>query len=1628
MRLFTVLFLFLLFSKISIAQQNYANEWIKSSNTYYKIQIAQKGIFKLDYNTLNAAGLDLNNINPQKIKIFKNGQEQAIYVNGEADLKFNPSDFILFYADKNDGQTDLPLYSNPNFDPNPYVNLYNDTASYFLTIDTDNGKRLTLTQTNTSALTPQSSINVDVIQSFSNNYYRGAYIIESTSESEYTEGEGLAGNAYGLGQSQIFTLNTPNYINSTPIQISYSLIGRSNASSTNSKGLNHHFRLEISTNNSSYTSFADSSFKAYSLIKGGTSLNGLNLSGSTYIKYSIVNDLNAVTDYQAPAYFRLNYQRNLDINGLKSLEFSSDINSKSLFRFINSSLNDPYLISENGNQIVKGLKNGNSVDLEVNPDQQNKFYLFDAALATSVTLQKVSFKNVPQNLANDFIIITNQKLIPSALNYANYRNQTGYKSYLITTDELFNEFYYGLNHPLAIRNFVQYLQDKSPSVKYILLLGKGIENQYLKSADGQKLNLVPSIGTPPSDNMYSAPLYGTNLAPKLAISRIAANNNDEVEIYLNKLKAYENKPNGIERKEIIHISGGTSLSDNLSWSNYQSTFGKYATSDFFGANIFSFKKNVTEPITNNLQEKIITEINKGSTFLSFFGHGSTFATEINFGEPNELADNTLLFYMVNGCLAGDANTTSTSIGEASLFQPNKAGVGWIATSDEGVASYLASFSNLFYKNIFKDHYGESVAENMKYSIQQYQNPNDILNRMHSRQYNFQGDPAIKFYSPSKPDYYFDSNAFFIANKQPTTALDSLKIGIIVKNSGKALTDSLSISVERTLTNNTKINYPVKLFKPVFNTDTLYLTIASEGAIAQGNNTFKITADAKQTIDESNELNNSLTTTYYLPGNGINILFPKLNAIVDSNKINLEVQASDLFTSNKTYFFEIDTVADFSSAWKKTSSVTANAIAKSTFDILTTNNITYYWRAKIDLPENQGGIWQYSNFSYQNHIKEGFFQKDRNLTYNNLFKNIIYNSDTKKFDYTKTTHTISLETRGDAASTTTERTFRSSVVGRLAFASYEFTGFTLIAMDPIKTDFFSFPSVNNFQNYPPVYTGQYFFNVNSAVGVDSLVNYINRIPDGYYVVGFNGRNVDLKGMNQRAKDAFAKLGCLIINHVNAGEPYLFFGQKGFAPGQATEMIADPNSSIPTNQQDIKMSKEYNPFWDRGYYLSQKIGPATQWNTAYLDFYKEYGDSVNYDIIGVNMNGNEQTLIGHQYKDSTNLSQIDAKLFPFLKIKANTTDTLKRTPPQLNSWKVSYQDYPENTVNLDFANNFYKDQIQEGDSVKWTPGYQNISNYPSDSTAVYAVLTNSQRSETKTLIKKLAPLNPNQQVKINYQISSLGLSNKNTLAIEFENNKGLDSYSFNNRIKRDFTVSKDCQQPLVNVTFDGKSIINQEIVSPSPKIAISLTDENKFILLKDTSLIDVYIKKESNNDFKRLNYSTNQLLFTPAVDLSQNSATVNYNPIHLEDGIYTLKVRGKDQSGNYNSANDYEISFEVINESSITNFYPYPNPVVNNMRFVFTITGQKVPDKIKIQILTQSGKIVREILKYELGSIQIGNNISAFSWDGTDQFGDRLANGVYFYKVFIEDTESFKNRQTTNSNQFFKNQTGKIYLLR
>ncbi len=89
---------------------------------------------------------------------------------------------------------------------------------------------------------------------------------------------------------------------------------------------------------------------------------------------------------------------------------------------------------------------------------------------------------------------------------------------------------------------------------------------------------------------------------------------------------------------------------------------------------------------------------------------------------------------------------------------------------------------------------------------------------------------------------------------------------------------------------------------------------------------------------------------------------------------------------------------------------------------------------------------------------------------------------------------------------------------------------------------------------------------------------------------------------------------------------------------------------------------------------------------------------------------------------------------------------------------------------------------------------------------------------------------------------------------------------------------------------------------------------------------------------------------------------------------------------------------------------------------------MPDQIQIQIMTVTGKVVKNIDQFELGPIHIGKNITEYAWDGKDEFGDQLANGVYLYTVKMRIDGNNIEHRNSSADKYFTKEFGKMYLLR
>jgi hypothetical protein len=455
---------------------------------------------------------------------------------------------------------------------------------------------------------------------------------------------------------------------------------------------------------------------------------------------------------------------------------------------------------------------------------------------------------------------------------------------------------------------------------------------------------------------------------------------------------------------------------------------------------------------------------------------------------------------------------------------------------------------------------------------------------------------------------------------------------------------------------------------------------------------------------------------------------------------------------------------------------------------------------------------------------------------------------------------------------------------------------------------------------------------------------------------------------------------------------------------------------------------------GHINSPVFGPARAWKQLkWRGNGEASGDKATVDVIGVRADGTENVLFSNitTAQQNFDVSSINAGQYPYLKLRMEARDSVNFTPYQLRYWRVTYVPVPEGAI----APNIYlsvKDTLEAGEPLNFKVAFKNISEVAFDSLKVKLVITD-RHNVPHTIQTKYKPLLVNDTLHIGALVNTSTLPGANTLFLEANpDNDQLEQYHFNNFAYRNIYIKPDSLNPLLDVTFDGLHILNRDIVSSKPDIMVRLKDESRWMILDDTSLLTLQVRYP-NGLLRRFYFNNDTLRFTAAgvAPNTDNTATINFRPYFPVDGEYEMIITGKDKSNNAAGSIEYRVIFEVINKPMISNMLNYPNPFTTSTAFVFTITGSEIPQNLKIEIMTITGKIVREITKDQMGPLRVGRNITEFKWDGTDQYGQKLANGIYLYRVVTnlngKSLDKYKSK-SDNTDQYFNKGYGKMYLMR
>jgi flagellar hook assembly protein FlgD len=537
------------------------------------------------------------------------------------------------------------------------------------------------------------------------------------------------------------------------------------------------------------------------------------------------------------------------------------------------------------------------------------------------------------------------------------------------------------------------------------------------------------------------------------------------------------------------------------------------------------------------------------------------------------------------------------------------------------------------------------------------------------------------------------------------------------------------------------------------------------------------------------------------------------------------------------------------------------------------------------------------------------------------------------------------------------------------------------------------------------------------------------PDTTQFIGAWKSDTTAFGSGVSLYNKFKTMGFNTIDSFDRLLPILYIARKE-ANGTYTIFYQKVGSNV---GDQLVGSINFNSTLQQGTITSTTVGPAKTWqDIQWNGSWDNPGDSLQVQVYGIRKDSTQTLLYtSNSMLKDTSLSFISAATYPQLQIRMTSKDSILQTPYQLKRLMVHYQDAPEGAI----APNHYftcPDTLQAGQPLDFGVAFLNISDAAFDSVKVQLTITDNQNVTHTIPLSRTKPIVVGDSVHLLDTIASQNYLGKNTLYVNFNPNYDQpEQYLTNNFLYKTFYVKADNYAPTMDVTFDGVHILNQDIVSAKPQVTIKLQDNSQYLALTDSSVITVTVRFPDGT-LHNYKTGTDSAQFIPAnLSTGHNIAMVILHPSFVQDGNYELTVSGQDESGNAAGRLSYDVTFRVINTPMISNVFNYPNPFTTSTAFVFTITGSEVPQELRIEILSITGKVVREITEAELGPLHIGRNITQYKWNGTDQFGQKVGNGVYLYRVITNLNGKKLGKftdQGENTDQYFKSGYGKMYLMR
>lgn len=765
---------------------------VMSTGDWYKIEIRDNGsgnsngIYKMTKSFLESAGINLSGVNPKTIKMYGNGgallpedineprpidlNEIAIHIEGEDDGSFDQNDYILFYGKSvNNWRPD----SGPGGYKH-YINYYTNSNYYWIRLNTPGlGKRMPIEQS-------LNSQNVTVPAAFTEKLFYEPELNNLTLEGNLWLSERISS-----GQS--FTWNNT----LTGLQNNSDIIYKIKAASHVYTASYNYFLIKEENSNVSpvifYIGLSSPNYgnwigtdETSFIINQSQKTNG-NLS-SFSAKYQCSNsDAEGYLDWM-----EIHYKRRFnsvkddylhffapDVSGI--VEYNVSPFSNNQIRIFEATQHDNVIIVRplhTGSNSVKFQRQQNLILNEYFVIGQNGY-----KVPTSIS-QKIPNQNLHGAFSSggDFIIITHKDLLQAANRLKEKREAPGpgnpnyLKTYVFTTEQIYNEFSGGLPDAVAIRDFLKYCYD-TWQIKpvYVCLFGDGhLDYRNILTSNP---SLVPpwehtdpninEVNTYTSDDFFADIIPEDSGRPDMAIGRIPVNTMEEANNYLAKINCYEDPSfNGNWKNKAIFVADDavttagqespqhTQQTEDLAENHTPKSFEKIKLYLVLYPAVITSQGRRKPGVNSDL----VKYWNQGAILINYTGHGSpevwaheyVFVKDVTVGQLNNSCK--YPFLTVASCdFSKFDNPLGISGGELVVVVPNKGTIGSLGATRPTYGSSNSVLNNSFYDYLYFPR--DTLLLQKRFGWAVYIAKNMIAYDINARKFVLLCDPTIRTQMP-----------------------------------------------------------------------------------------------------------------------------------------------------------------------------------------------------------------------------------------------------------------------------------------------------------------------------------------------------------------------------------------------------------------------------------------------------------------------------------------------------------------------------------------------------------------------------------------------------------------------------------------------------------------------------------------------------------------------------------------------------------------------------------------------------------------------------------------------------------------------------------------------------------------